>query len=115
MPTFPATLAAKIQRNGYEETPPDLSMRSGMDTGPDKVRRRQSAGARPITFPMFLDDDDVADLDTFYVTTTQSGSLEFDFTSPRTGVTYSVRFLQPPTFRANDLHWNVTVALEIMP
>lgn len=115
MPTFPSNLAAKIQRQGYKEAPPDLSMRSGMDTGPDKVRRRQTAGARPISFPMFLNDLEMDDLDTFYTTTTESGSISFDFISPRTGVTYSARFTGPPQYAANEGYYNVDVGLEILP
>ncbi len=101
-------------RSGYKESPPDLSMRSAMDTGPDKVRRRSSNGPRPVSFNLFLTDAQRIILDDFYTTTTASGSFSFDFTHPVSHSTVTARFTAPPDFAANGEFWNVNVALEIL-
>ena len=41
---WPATLPQEILAEGYEEGLPDVLVRTKMDAGPDKVRRRATAG-----------------------------------------------------------------------
>lgn len=115
MATFPSALAAKIQREGYKESPPDTAMRSSMDTGPDKVRRRSSAGVRPMTFTMFLSDSELDTLDNFYVNTVKECSLSFDFISLRSGATLSVRFTSAPEYSLDGTFWRVSTNLEVLP
>jgi len=110
-PTLPAPII-----NTFNETLPDNVIRTSMDKGPAKVRRRTTANVRPIQFSMVLTEAQVATLDTFYNTTTLSGAQEFDYTHPRTGATVSARFTQPPAYSdINGLAYRVEVQLEILP
>ena len=113
MATWPAELV--ITRDGYRESPPDLVMRSSMDTGPDKIRRRSTAGVRPVTMSLFLTDAQQVILDAFFVTDTGHGAFSFIFVSPSTGNTENANFVGPPEYARNGPMWNVAVNLEILP
>lgn len=115
MATWPATLPAPAL-NTLSETPPDNVIRTKMDKGPDKVRRRTTANIRPISFTLILTPTQTATLDTFYDTTTFSGADEFDYTHPRTGDAVKARFVEPPQYSENEgVLYNCSISLEIMP
>lgn len=113
MATWPAEFCPLI--NTFQETPPDGLIRTGMDVGPDKVRRRTTANVRPVNFRLFLKPDKVAVLDAFYVTDTFGGAESFDFIHPRTKESVKARFVQPPQYANRSTGYDVTVSLEILP
>ncbi len=110
MTTWPSTI--KVSRNNYTETSPDRVIRSNMDTGPQKLRRRSSSAVRPISLRLFLTSELVETLDDFY---DLNDVLVFDFIDPRTSVTKRARFTDKPTYTANETMWNVAVKLEYLP
>ena len=112
--TWPSTLPAPLS-DGYRETPPDTTMRTSMDAGPDKVRRRYTSGSRPFALRYHLTATQVATLETFYTTTSRSGSLLFNWTHPRSGATVEARFLGAPQYAAIEHEGDVSVAIEVMP
>lgn len=116
MATWPATLPPPLSQS-FRETPPDGSLRTQMDKGPAKVRRRSTAMTRQIAFEMALDQDQLDDLDDFFTTTTYSGSDEFTFTHPRTSEVVSARFTSPPNYTDlnNGDYYTATIELEILP
>lgn len=115
MATWPATLPAPII-NSLKESPPDNTIRSQMDKGPAKVRRRTTANVRPLSFTLRLTPAQVATLDTFYNTTTFSGADEFDYTHPRTSAAVTARFVNPPEYsELEGVLYNCSISLEIMP
>lgn len=116
MATWPATLPPPLA-DTLQETPPDNVIRTSMEKGPAKVRRRTTATVRPISFELVLDTTQLAALDTFYVTTTYSGADEFSYTHPRTGAAVSARFTAPPQYSDVNTgrHYNASIALEILP
>ena len=89
-------------------------VRTPMETGPDKVRRRSSAAPRRWTLASnMLTTNDLIVLSTFFDTTTQSGALPFDMPDPITGQTEEFRFAGP--FEAEQLAedtWSLTIELE---
>lgn len=105
------------QIDTLKEVPPANSIRSSMDRGPDKIRRRTTANVRPISFGLFLSKADLAIFDTFFVTTTASGSGEFDYTHPRTKAACTARFAAEPEYseRSGSGFYDVSVSLEILP
>lgn len=111
---WPTTLPVPRQE-GYSESPPNNTIRSRIDSGAAKVRRRFTAGVRQLTVAYALTQTEVGYLDTFYVTTSKSGSLAFNYTHPRTGATVEARFLEPPVY--SDFNWLAlaTVKLEVLP
>lgn len=116
MASWPASLPPTPLAAGYADTPPDNVLRTQMDAGPAKLRRRTTAAVRPLVAPLLLTSAQVATLDTFYSSTLEDGALAFDWTHPRTGAAISCRFLQPPAYGDpnGDLFF-VTCQLEVLP
>jgi hypothetical protein len=113
---WPVSLPARPLIGGYEETFPDIALRTQMDAGAAKMRRRYTAAVRPLTVAYRLSDSQVTTLDDFFVNTTAAGSLPFDWVHPRTLATVSVRFTQPPRMTARGAGlWEVTIGLEVLP
>jgi len=111
--TWPTTLPAPLQ-DGFSETPPDTSVRSSMDSGPDKIRRRYTAGPRLFSLKYHLTKALVATLDDFFVTTSRSGSLAFNWTHPRTGAACEAR-MRAPKYGAFEHEGEATVEIEVLP
>lgn len=113
MAEWPETLPLKPLVNGYEESPPDVLLRTEMDTGEAKVRRRNTAGVRPFSAQFHMKSAQVTILDNFFTATLGHGALRFDFTHPRTGATVSIRFRSPPKYvpRGGGI-WTVACSFE---
>lgn len=102
--------------NTMNESPADNLIRSNMDKGPAKVRRRTTANVRPLAFTLRLTAQELQTLENFYDVDTYSGAEVFDYIHPRTGAPVSARFAQRPSWGDTEgIVWNVSVSLEIMP
>jgi len=119
--SWPSGLPDKLLRDGYQEQPPELTVRSGMDEGPDKIRRWGTGNIRPIKGQQLMTSGQVDTLDNFYINTTKGGALRFDWTDPRTYgdspvTTVEMRFVERPRYQniGGDT-WRVQLNLEIMP
>ncbi len=113
---WPAALPDSASWEDYQESMPDMVIRTAMDAGPAKVRRRFSAAPTSISGTMLMNSSQVATLDAFFRDSTAGGSLAFSWTHPRTGAEVACRFLSPPQLRhvAGPL-WRVELAIEILP
>ncbi len=112
---WPVSLPEKVDRDGYDETFVDTSIRTEMDAGEPKVRRRFTAGVQQIMIRLRLTDIQVTTLETFFKTDTASGSLPFNWTHPRTGTAVAMRFRSPPKIRALEHEAEATFLVEILP
>jgi len=92
MVAWPASLPQNPLQQGFSEEMPKLSITTQMDAGPDKVRRRFTAGVTKYNLQFDLTTAQRATFITFYETTTLGGSVRFDFPDPVTGVTAEFRF-----------------------
>lgn len=101
-----------ISLDSYSETIPDRVIRSSMEVGPQKIRRRSSTAVRKVAFKMMLTDAQVATFDAFFDT---NDSLAFDFTDPRTSVLKRARFAGVSKYDRDETMWTVTVELEYLP
>lgn len=101
--------------DSFQESPPENIIRSDMDVGPAKVRRRTTANIRPISFNMFLTKAETALLDSFFLNDVMSGAIPFDFIHPRTDQLVSARFVEPPQYSNRSIGYNVSISLEILP
>ena len=118
-PSFPTSPLL----TSYDRRPADVAIRSQMDVGPDKLRRRTTAGIVPYDFTFLATSTEVGNMETFYSSTLQGGSLTFDFTDPDTGTLYSNkwRFLAPPSSKhsfnssAGVKYYLVNIQLERLP
>src|SRR5262245_40021851 len=93
---WPGTLPAKPLYNGYTETPPNVVLRTQMDAGPPKQRKRYAAGIRTIAMVLELTKAQVAVLDDFYVNQINGGVDPFTWVHPRTDAAVTFRFNGTP-------------------
>jgi len=101
---------------GSSETLPDTALRTPMDAGPAKVRRRFTSGPRGIPVRFVTTDTNVASFDTFYVTDTFGGTSEITWVNPRTGSAATLRFVGVPQYTPlGGTAWEITCAFEILP
>lgn len=107
MATWPSSI--EINRTNYDETPPDRVIRTQMEAGFDKIRRRTTNAPRMVNLNLFLTDAEVATLDAFYLA---NDALRFDFTDPRTDTAVKARFKSPPKYKLEETMWRVSVELE---
>lgn len=119
---WPAELTQALILRETEESAPDLVIRTQMDVGPAKVRRRASVAVRHLRGGMRLTAAQLAIFDAWFVETLYGGALSFEFTNPRTGQTRDYRFVERPIYRAlgprnaNKTEiWSVSFVLEELP
>lgn len=110
MATWPVTLPQEFEVAGYSESIADNLLRSEMDVGPPKVRRRGAARPDLIQGQITIDDTQWATLLAFYDADLFEGALTFTWSA----VTY--RFAQPPSrVPLGADNWRVALSLERMP
>jgi hypothetical protein len=115
MATWPATLPAP-SLNTLTDALPENRIRTQMDKGPDKVRRRTTANTAPLSFTLKLTTAQWNTLKTFYNTTLYSGVDTFDINHPADNSAITCRFVEPPSRTDMEgILWNVPINLEIMP
>lgn len=99
MPTWPLTLQQKINEDSFGIKKGETVVRSDMDTGPKKSRRRFTRAIDVLSLSIDLKtEDEYDDLEFFYNTTVNGGVTPFDFVHPITQVTGSFRFNGPPSY-----------------
>lgn len=114
--TWPATLPQLPSIKGWNEKPPELTIRTNMDAGPAKVRRRFTAGVRPQSFSLTMTTAQVAIFDDFFVTTLSGGADRFTWTNPRTSASVEFRFKSIPQYKPiSGAYYEVSFELEQMP
>lgn len=113
---WPGTLPQDVLVAGYAEQPPDLALRTQMDIGPAKLRRRQTAAPRPLKVTVGLTRAQVATLDAFYLTDLAGGTLSFTWVHPRTLAGVTFRFVSRPGYvPESGASWLADLDLEILP
>lgn len=121
MPTWPADLPQSL-RLGFTDTRRDGTIRTAMDAGPEKVRRRYSNTSRRLdAVTLLLTGEQRMILEDFYLYDTAEGSLSFTFTDPNNLASCECRFIGPPTYqtvagapdRYDQLH-RATMRLELL-
>ena len=115
MPNWPSSLPA-LQWVGYQETLPDGTLRTQMDAGPAKVRRRFTAAVRPVKGQISTNEAGVAALESFYLVDCNGGATSFVWSLARAGGPQNVnfRFTKPPVISpAADGNGRYLVALEL--
>lgn len=121
MTTWPIDLPQRAFLPVSEARRPAV-LRSPMDAGPDKLRRRFTAAARHLTLSMLLTGEQRAVFDAFYAVDLEEGALTFDWIDPATGETVALRFREPPQYELLRTHqtagarlWRVTLPVETLP
>lgn len=112
-PLWPSTLPNPEW--GLTKEPTDNSIRSQVEAGVAKMRRRYTKPAETINATVMLTDAQMPTLDTF-VKTTLKDVLPFDWTDFVAGGTVTYRFLKRPTYkRVSYNNVQATLQLEQLP
>lgn len=119
---WPPSLTRAARVAEFRERTPELVIRTSMDVGPDKVRRRLAVNVREVDVALDLTGSQLATFDSFFVSTCQGGAIAFEWTHWRTGSTVRCRFLGPPEYRPrapknadSSEYWLVTFQIEVLP
>jgi hypothetical protein len=117
---WPTTLPQAVDQSGYGEQPPDITVRTPMDSGPPKVRITDDGNSRLIQVSLSpVTADQVETFDEFFYDTLAGGALEFDWVHPRTGNAATCMILgndQRPRYTPiGGLLWSISFTLEILP
>lgn len=117
METWPATLPQTLLVEGYEEKLPDVNLRSAMEVGPAKVRRRVTAAVRPVTGQLIMTLAQIDIFKGFYNDDLLGGSLRFEWVDPYYEIAMvEMRFTEVPAFSPTDPGlYKVSMKLEILP
>lgn len=117
VPNWHTDLPQTLFVSGYSQTYPNVAIKSEMDAGPAKVRRRFTAGVEPVSGTMIMTAAQLATLDTFYNTTLLGGALRFSWTKPPAhSAACEMRFTEPPTWTAIDPGmYEVNMSFEVLP
>ncbi len=116
MAVWPASLPQTPLLRGFSQGLEDNLLRTEMDAGKDKVRRRFTAGIKPVRASTILTTTQKDTLITFYETTINDGADEWDWTDHLNGGTVQYRFLSPPDIRRlSGTKWEAAMQLEIVP
>lgn len=120
MPTWPSTLPQLPLADGYSESPQSQVLRSSMDAGPPKTRRRFTAATRSIPMSVTLSNAQVVIFETWFDADIQGGSLPFDMAQPRTGAVVSMLIAGEPPYQLTPIgtgseYWRLTMQLEVQP
>ena len=95
-PVWPASLPAFVETDGFDDAFPETVVRTPMESGPAKQRRRFTAAPEPLRAGLVLTKAQHDTLKTFFVTTCKGGSLAFDWVHPISQAAASYRFKAPP-------------------
>lgn len=114
-PVYPSTLPELSLVDGFSATLPDNLVRTQMEVGEAKVRRRSTVA--PMMVQMVSPKFGAADRDAFlafFLTTLSGGALRFDMLDQVTGQVQEFRFVAPPLFRASGANlWHVACEFEV--
>jgi hypothetical protein len=117
IPAWHVALPQTLLMDGYSESAPDVLLRTGMDFGPAQVRRRGTAGPRPVTGSIIVTAAQLATFKTFFNATLLGGALRFSWVDPVDGVTaVEMRFTKAPSWQAvSEALFDISLELEILP
>jgi hypothetical protein len=91
MPTFPLT-DCPLYGSYNVKGGTNAVVRTQMEVGPPKVRRRSSLALYAIEAGYGVTREDIANFEMWYRDTIGMGAITFDWSDPRTGTTRAVRF-----------------------
>lgn len=101
-----------ILKDSFTEGLPDRVIKSQMDIGPAKKRRRTVLASYTINFTCVVKINDMDEFREFYL---DNDVGIIDFTHPRTGNVLKARFNSVPSPQVEETAYKVNVELEILP
>lgn len=115
MAAWPGTLPDFFQVAGFVEIGANNIIRSAVDVGPEKVRRRTITNVRRHTGSMWLTAAQYTILRDFFENTHEYGALSFTMDDAH-GTNRTFRFIVPPRYTTvGPNNWQVKLDLEELP
>ena len=109
---WPEYLPATLLVRGLSKQPQSNVIRTAMDAGPKKARRRYTARTVAYSGKQAFNAAEMAVFEQFYHTVLADGVLRFNFTDPATLETAEFRFTGDYTASAADGRFEVQMPLE---
>ena len=117
MATWPLSLPQAFEGDGsYQEIPEDTVLRTTMDVGIVKLRRRQTRSVSQVAGKVIMTGPQVSTFMTFFNDTTRGGSISFNGLRGRIGLNQNYQFVESPTINhlGADIY-EVTMKLLVLP
>ena len=113
---WPGALQDKLNEQSFGIRKGSTTIRSDMDTGPAKVRRRFTRSVDMFTASIDLTTSEFSTFETFFNTTINGGVTIFEFDHPITGVLTNFRFVGDPEYSSiGGGNFRVSMVWEKMP
>jgi hypothetical protein len=109
---YPELLPSGLLAEGFSKAPQSLVLRTAMDAGPKKARRRYTARTVKYTGKQIFDEAELMVFKQFYHNVIADGVLRFKFADPVSLETAEFRFTQDYTVVANEGLYEVQMSLE---
>jgi hypothetical protein len=108
----PATLPAGLLAEGFTKQPQSNVIRTAMDAGPKKTRRRYTARAVNYSGKQVFDAEELAVFEQFYREALADGALRFNFAGPVTLETAEFRFTEDYSVTEKEGFFEAALRLE---
>lgn len=113
---FPPAIEQCFLIAGYMQQGESNVIRSGVEVGPAKLRRRYTMPIRNVKASMKLTTDELRIFDTFFHSVLMSGVKRFLFADPVSGTQKEYRFIDPPVYSPiSEEFWSIEMSLEMVP
>jgi hypothetical protein len=112
--TWPELLPSGLLEEGFTKQPQSNVIRTTMDAGPKKARRRYTARSVNFSGRQVFDKTELAVFEQFYHVVLADGVRRFNFTDPITLETAEFRFTADYVTTAIDGHFAVAMQMERM-
>jgi hypothetical protein len=109
---WPDALPAEFLADGFSKQPRSNVIRTQMDAGPKKTRRRYTGRAVNYTGKQRFNTDELIVFEQFYHTVLADGALRFNFDDPVTYEPGEFRFTADYTVTEFEGYFEVTMPLE---
>jgi len=109
---WPDALPATLLMDGLSAKRNSNIIRTQMDAGPAKTRRRYTASVKTFAGKMLLDDEQRFILERFYRSELADGVLRFVFADPQTLELAEFRFTEDYTENSANGKFEITMTLE---
>lgn len=115
-PTWPSSLPEYVLQSGYGEELQDQGLRTNMEGGAVKTRRRFTARFDQIDVRIICDADQTELFETFYNDTLEGGTLVFDWIHPRKRTAITLQIIgKVKVMPADGDNFYVAFKVEIKP
>lgn len=105
-------LPDNFQENSFTESEKTANIKTAMDIGPSKVRRRYTTHTSIYSGSMLMDSSQKSAFKVFYQTTLRNGQYSFNFPNPSEAGYVEVKFNGVPSYKAlENSYWNISFSL----